>query len=169
MLCNFPESKNNNNPLFFRCPNLPEIDIVRLTTARVVVDKLDDETLESRDVMDSFIDDADLDEEEEPHRLLLYQPYMELNPQPNPLLISKSSHKSQKLSSNFVKKQWIRQSLHQHTQQKKTSRHRQPSEPQDDMIYSDEDGGYSVDDMFDLSAEGNFTWGVTLLQGKGHT
>ena len=142
---------------------------MRLATARVVVAKLDDETRESRDVMDSFIDDADLDEEDEPHRLLLYQPYRELNPQPSLLPISKSSQKSGNLSSNSVKKQWIRQSLHQHTQQKKTSRHRQLSKPQDDMIYSDEDGGYSVDDMFDLSAEGNFTWGVTLLQGMGHT
>ena len=169
MLYNFPESKNNNNTLFFRCPNLPEIDIVRLTTARVVVAKLDDETLEPRDVMDSFIDDAHLDEDDEPHRLLLYQPYRELNPKPGPSLISKSSQKSQKLFSNSVKKQWTRQTLHQVVQQKKTSRHRQPSEPEDDVIYSDEDDGYSVDDFFDLSAEGNFTWGITLLQGMGHT
>ena len=145
------------------------MDVVRLTTARVVVAKLDDETPESRDVMDSFIDDADLDEEEEPHRLLLYQPYMEINPQPGPSLISRSSQRCQKLSSNPVQKQWIRETLHQVTQQKKTSRHRQPSEPEDDMIYSDEDDGYSVDDFIDFSAEGNFTWGVTLLHGTGHT
>ena len=135
----------------------------------MVVAKLDDKTLESRDVMDSFIDDADLDEEEEPHRLLLYQPYMELNPQPNPSLTSKSSQRCRKLSSNPIKKRWIRQTLHQVTQQKKTSRLRPQSEPEDDMIYSDEDDGYFVDDFFDLSAKGNFTWGITLLQGMGHT
>ena len=135
---------------------------MRLATARVVVAKLDDETLESRDVMDSFIDDADLDEDEEPHRLLLYQPYMELNPQPSLLPISKSSQRCRQLSSNPIQKRWIRQTLHQVTQQKKTSRHRPQSEPEDDMIHSDEDGGYSVDDMIDLSAEGNFTWALPL-------
>ena len=116
----------------------------------MVVDKLEEETLEPKDVIDSFIDDTDPDEEEEPHRLMLYKPYMELNLQQRQYPISKSSQTYRKLFSDSVKKQWTRQTLHQ-----VTPGHRQPSEPEDDMMYSDEDDGYSENDMIDASAEGN--------------
>ena len=126
---------------FCRCPNFPELDIVRLATARVVIPKLEDESIERRDISDDFIDDTDLDEEEEPHRLLLYQPYMELNLQP---IISKPS-----------RKQGMVQVTHHVAQQRKSSLHRLQRVTEDDMIYSEEDDGYSQNDMIDASAEGN--------------
>ena len=121
--------------------------------ARVVIAKLEDESLESSDVLDDFIDDTDLDEEEEPHRLLLYQPYRELNPQ---LIMSKPS-----------RKQWMVQVSQQVLQQKKISRHQQQRVPEDDMIYSEEDDdGYSENEMLDASAEGNFTSLLTFSARK---
>ena len=116
----------------------------------MVIAKLEDESLEPSDVLDDFIDDTDLDEEEEPHRLLLYQPYRELKLQP---IISKPS-----------RKQYTVQASHQLVQQRKTSRHRQQRVPENDMIYSEEDDGYSENDMLDVSAEGKFISIFTLHQ-----